>query len=143
MIRACSTKLACRGAACLLTAVVSKSRRRSRVSRSLNGPVLRDIARLSQHGQLGAIPPPPFLSISQLESMRSGSAIPPPPHKKGISAILARYPVKARQNACDTPSAILSRKGIARYGGGGINRIGPLRSQCSSELSRRLWGVQI
>ena len=55
---------------------------------SLSGPVLRDTARLSQryppslramgflvsqHGQLGAIPPPPFLSVSPLESMRSGN----------------------------------------------------------------------
>ena len=29
-----------------------------------------------------------------------------------------RYPVKARQNAGDAPSAILSRKGLARYGRG-------------------------
>ena len=46
------------------------------------------------------------------------------PHKRGISAILARYPVKTRQNTCDTPSAILSRKGIARYGS--VSRTGPL-----------------
>ena len=32
------------------------------------------------------------------------------PTKGGISAILARYPMKTRQNACDTPSEILSRK---------------------------------
>ena len=32
---------------------------------------------VSQHGQLGAIPPPLFLSVSPLESMRSGRAIPP------------------------------------------------------------------
>ena len=37
---------------------------------------------VSQHGQLGAIPPPPFLSISPLESMQSGGAIPP---TKGVS----------------------------------------------------------
>ena len=44
---------------------------------NLSGPVLHDTARLllramgfvSQHGQLGAIPPPPFLSVSILESM--------------------------------------------------------------------------
>ena len=44
---------------------------------------------VSQHGQLGAIPPPPFLSVSPLESMRSGGAI--PPSKRVISATLARY----------------------------------------------------
>ena len=46
---------------------------------------------VSQHGQMGAIPPP-FLSVSPLENMRSGGVI--PPDKKGISAILARYPAK-------------------------------------------------
>ena len=58
--------------------------------RLVSGPVLRDTARLSQrhpllhsmgflvsqHGQLGAIPPPSFLSFSPLESMQSGGAIP-------------------------------------------------------------------
>ena len=38
---------------------------------------------LSQRGQLGAIPPPPFLSVYPLESMRSGGVIPPPPPQKG------------------------------------------------------------
>ena len=54
----------------------------------------------------------------------------PPPHKKGISAMRARYrryPMKTMQIACDTPSAILSRKGIARYGGASrMGCIGPL-----------------
>ena len=59
-------------------------------------PLLRAIGFLvSQHGQLGAIPPPPFLSVSSLESMRSGGAI--PSLERGISAILARYPMKTRQ----------------------------------------------
>ena len=84
-------------------------------------PLLRAMGFLvSQHGQLGAIPPPPFLCISPLESMQSGGAI-PPPLKRGISAILARYPMKTRQIGAIPPSAILSRKGIARYGGGGIS----------------------
>ena len=60
---------------------------------------------------------PCFLSIFALESMRSGVAI-PPPHKKGISAILARYPVKTRQNACETSLYDTISKGIARKGGG-------------------------
>ena len=76
---------------------------------------------VSQHGQLGAIPPPPFLSVSPLESMRSGGAI--PPLRRGISAILARYPMKTRQMGAIPPSAILSRKRIARYGG--VSRTGP------------------
>ena len=103
----------------------------------LSGPVLCDTARLSQrypllrsmgflvsqHGQLGAIPPPPFLSVSPLKSMRSGGAIPPPP-QKGISAILARYHRKTRRMGAIPPSAILSRKGIARHGG--VSCTGPL-----------------
>ena len=57
-------------------------------------PLLRAMGFLvSQHGQLGAIPPPPFLSVSPLESMRSGRCD-TPPLKRGISAILARYPMK-------------------------------------------------
>ena len=45
-------------------------------------PLLRAMGFLvSQHGQLGAIPPPPFLGVSPLESMRSGGAIP----LKGVS----------------------------------------------------------
>ena len=88
---------------------------------ALSGPVLRDTARLylsdapllramgffvSQHGQLGAILPPPLLSVSPLESMRSGGAI--PPHKRGISAILARYPMKQGKTRAIPPSAIVS-----------------------------------
>ena len=88
-------------------------------------PLLRAMGFLvSQRGKLGAIPPPPFLSVSPLESMRSGGAI--PPLKRGISAILARCPMKTRQMGAIPPSAILSRKGIARYGG--VSRPGPLSS---------------
>ena len=57
--------------------------------------------------------------------MRSGGAI-PPPHKRGISAILARCSLKTSKTRAIPPSAILSRKGIARYGG--VSRTGPLRS---------------
>ena len=49
-----------------------------------------------------------------------------PPLKRGISAILVRYPMKTRQMGATPPSAILSRKGIARYGG--VSRTGPLSS---------------
>ena len=67
-------------------------------------PLLRAMGFLvSQHGQLGAIPPLPFLRVSPVESIQSGGAIPPP--KRGISAILARYPIKTRQmGAIDTIS---------------------------------------
>ena len=71
---------------------------------------------VSQHGQLGAIPPPPFLSLSPLESMRTGGAI--PPLKRGISAILARYPMKTRQMGARPPSAnTISKRYCAIWGG--------------------------
>ena len=54
-----------------------------------------------------------------------------PPLKRGISAILARYPMKTRQMGAIPPSAMLSRKGIARYGG--VSRTGPLRSYSASQ----------
>ena len=93
-------------------------------------PLLRATGFLvSQHGQLGAIPPPPLLSVSPLETTRSGGAI--PPLKRGISAILARYPMKTRQIGAIPPSAILSRNCIARYGG--VSRTGPLRCHRESE----------
>ena len=70
-----------------------------------DGPLLRAMGFLvSQHDQWGAIPRPPFLILSTLESIRSGGAI--PPHKSGISAILARYPMKTRQNACDATKTL-------------------------------------
>ena len=50
-----------------------------------------------------------------------------PPLKRSISAILVRYPMKTRQTGAIPHSAILSRKGIARYGG--VSRIGPLRKR--------------
>ena len=96
----------------------------------LSGPVLRDTARLSQryppslramgfsvsqHGQMGAIPPLPlFGAFPPLESIRQVQ-VRYPPLRRGISAILARYPMKTRQmGGAIPPSAILSRKGIAR-----------------------------
>ena len=89
-------------------------------------PLLRAMGFLvSQHGQLGAIPPPPFLSVSPLGEHATWRCNTPPPLKRGISAILARYPMKTRQMGAIPPSAILSRKGIARHGG--VSRTGPLR----------------
>ena len=49
-------------------------------------PLLRAMGFLvSQHVQWGAIPPPPSLSVSSFENMRSGGAIPPPPQKWYLS----------------------------------------------------------
>ena len=98
-------------------------------------PLLRAMGFLvSQHGQLGAIPPPPFLSMSPLESIRKVEVRYPPP-QKGISAILARYPMKTREMGAIPPSAILSRKGIASDMGGYlalIKEIHVLVAQCSA-----------
>ena len=87
-------------------------------------PLLRAMGFLvSQHGQLGAIPPSPF--SERFAPWRACEVeVRYPPLKRGISAILARYPMKTRQMGAIPPSAILSRKGIARYGG--VSRTGPL-----------------
>ena len=58
--------------------------------------------------------------------MQSGGAIPPPP--KGHLSDNRPIPYENKANGVRyPPSAVLSRKGIARYGGG--SRIGPLRGQ--------------
>ena len=57
----------------------------------------------------------------------------PPPLKRGISVILARYPMKTRQMGAIPRSALLSRKGIARYGG--VSRIGPQSPDPSPGMS--------
>ena len=103
----------------------------------LSGPVLRDTARLSQRyppiarygvfgvstWPIGCDTPSPFserFPLGEHAKWRCDT----PPLKRGISAILARYPMKTRQMGAIPPSAILSRKGIARYGG--VSRTGPL-----------------
>ena len=66
--------------------------------------------------QLGAIPPPPFLSVSLLESMRSGGAIPPPPQKGYLSDTCA-IPYENKANWCDTPLCDTISKGYCAIGG--------------------------
>ena len=95
----------------------------------LSGPVSRDTARLSQryppslramgflvsqHGQLGAIPPPPFLSVSPLESMRSAIHT---PQKRYLSDTWA-IPYENKENACDTPLCDTISKGYCAIWGG-------------------------
>ena len=83
-------------------------------------PLLRAMGFLvSQHGQLGAIPPPPFLSASPLESMRSGGAIPPPPPQKGYLSNTCAIPDENKETACDTPLCDTILKGYCAMGGGG------------------------
>ena len=71
---------------------------------------------MSQHGQLGAIPPLPFLSVSPVESMRSGSAIPPP--QKGYLSDTGAIPYENKANGCDTPLCDTISKGYCAIWGG-------------------------
>ena len=73
---------------------------------------------VSQHGQLGAMPPPPFLSVSPLESMRSGGAIPPPPPQKGYLSDTCAIPYENKANGCDTPACDTISKGYCAIWGG-------------------------
>ena len=83
----------------------------------VSGPILRDTARLSQRypsvahygvfgvstWPIGCDTPSPFSERFPLEEHAKWRCdTPPPPQKRGISAILARYPMKTRQNGCDT-----------------------------------------
>ena len=68
---------------------------------------------------LGCDTPSPF--SERFPSWRAGEVeVRYPPLERGISAIPARYPMKTRQMGAIPPSVILSRKGIARYGGGDL-----------------------
>ena len=104
----------------------------------LSGPVLRDTARLSQryppiarYGVFGVSTWPigcdtlsPFSELPPWSTCEVEVRYAPLNLKGGISAILPRYPMKTRHMGAIPPSAILSRKGIARYGG--VSRTGPL-----------------
>ena len=73
-------------------------------------PLLRAMGFLvSQHGQLGAIPTPPFLSVSPMKSMRSEDAIPPP--QKGYLSDTGAIPYENKANGCDTPLCDTISKG--------------------------------
>ena len=56
------------------------------------------------------------------------------PPQKGYLSDTCPIPYENKANGCDTPSAILSRKGIARYGG--VSRSGPL-SFCTKIKGRQ------
>ena len=92
------------------------------IMQNLSGPVLRDTARLSQryppiarYGVFGVSTWPircdtlsPFserFPLGEHAKWRCDN----PPLKRGISAIIARYPRKTRQMGAIPPSAILSR----------------------------------
>ena len=80
-------------------------------------PLLRAMGFLvSQHGQMGAIPPPPFLSVSPLESMPSAGAIPPP--QKGYLSDTGAIPYENKANGCDSPLCDTISKGYCAIGEG-------------------------
>ena len=84
-------------------------------------PLLRAMGfSMSQHGQLNAIPPPHFLSVSPLKSMPSAGAIPPPP-QKGYLSDAGAIPYENKSNGCDTPLCDTISKGYCLIGGGGIS----------------------
>ena len=86
-------------------------------------PLLRAMGFLaSLHGQLGAIPPPPFLSISSLETMQGGGAIPHPP--KGYLSDTCAIPYESKANGCDCsiiPPLRYYLERVLRDRGGGIS----------------------
>ena len=86
-------------------------------------PLLRAMGLLvSQHCQLGAIPPSPFSEHFPLGEHAKWSCDTPP--KRGISTILARYPMKTRQMGATPPLCDTISKGYCAIGG--VSRTGPL-----------------
>ena len=100
-----------------------------------NGPVLRDTARLSQryppiacYGAFGVSTWPIGCDTPSLFSERlplgehAKWRCDTTPNKRGISVILARYPMKTRQNACDTPPGCYLERLL--HDMGGISELG-------------------
>ena len=122
---------------------------------AFSGPVLRDTARLSQRytpiarfggfgvstWPLGCDTPSPFSERFPLgEHAKWRCDTPPPPPPKGVSQRYFRDTLcKQGKWVRQPPSAILSRKGIARYGG--VSRTGPLRALTGRALSGALLGA--
>ena len=80
-------------------------------------PLLRAMGFLaSQHGQLGAIPPPFSERFPLGEHSRSGGAIPPP--QKGYLRDTGAIPYENKARACDTPLCdTISKRYCAIWGG--------------------------
>ena len=72
---------------------------------------------VSQHGQLGAISPPRFLSISPIEEHAKWRCDPPPPQKGYLSDTCA-IPYENKANGCDTPLCDTISKGYCATWGG-------------------------
>ena len=61
--------------------------------------------------------PPPFLSVSPVESMRSGGATPPPP-QKGYLGDTGAIPYENKANGCDNPPLRYYLEKVLRDRGG-------------------------
>ena len=70
---------------------------------------------VSQHGQLGAIPLPPFLSVSPWSTCEVEVRYPPP---KGYLSDTSAIPYENKANACDTPLCDTISKGYCAIWGG-------------------------
>ena len=80
-------------------------------------PLLRAMGFLaSQHGQLGAIPPPLFLSDSPLGEHAKWRCDTPP--QKGYLSDTGAIPYENKANGCDTPLCDTISKGYCAIGGG-------------------------
>ena len=83
-------------------------------------PLLRAMGVLvSQHGQVGAIPPPPFLSVSW-RACEVEVRYPPAPQEGYLSDTCA-IPSENKANGCDTPLCDTISKGYYAMWGGGIS----------------------
>ena len=99
-------------------------------------PLLRAMGFLvSQHGQTGAIPPSPFLSVSLeiLDGMRRGGAIPPLP--EGYLSDTCAIPYENKAKYVRYPPLRYYLERVFRDMGG-VSRIGPLRFQPSGSYPR-------
>ena len=80
-------------------------------------PLLRAMGFLvSQHGQLGAIPPPPFLSIPPWRACEVKVRYPPP--QKWYLSDTCAIPYENKANGCDTPLCDTISKGYCAIWGG-------------------------
>ena len=86
-------------------------------------PLLRAMGFLvSQHGQLGAIPPPPFWAFPPWRTCEVEVRYPP---QKGYLSDTCAIPYENKANGCDTHLCDTISKGYCAIWG--VSRTGPLR----------------
>ena len=103
-----------------------------------NAPLLRAMGFLvSQHGQLGAIPPPGLLWV--FLSWRALEVEARYPPTKSVSQRYCAIPYENKANGCDTPLCDTISKGY--YAIGGVSCIGPLSVQNEIPAISRKFGA--